>query len=68
MTRGKALEVANLLYKIEAYETLQAEIKGLKALEDIYTTYGDEGEIIESELVAVVQNKIDKLLEKLEEM
>lgn len=68
MTRGRALEVANLLYKIEAYESLKRAISGLDALENIYTTYGDEGELIESELTAIVQDKINNLLEKLEEM
>lgn len=65
MTRENAVQVNQLLYKIECYEALLEEITGLQMLEEIYTAYG---ETIEEELVAVIQPKIDALLKELEEM
>ena len=65
MTREKATEVTNLLYKIEDYEALQDEITGLQMLEEIYNAYGDK---LEEELLAVVQQRLDKLNKELEEM
>lgn len=64
MTREKALQVADLLYKIETYEALVDELMSLQTTEEIYNAYGDK---IENELVAVVQPKIDALLKELEE-
>jgi hypothetical protein len=65
MTREKALEATNLLYKIETYEALIDELTSLQTTEEIHNAYGDR---IEDELVAVVQAKINALLKELEEM
>lgn len=65
MTREKALEVTNLIYKIEIYETLIDEIMSLHTTEEIWQAYGEK---IEEELVAVVQPKLSALLKELEEM
>ncbi len=65
MTREKALQVTNLLCKIEAYEALRDEITGLQTLEEIVQAYGEP---IEEELIAVVQPKLDNLLKELEEI
>lgn len=64
MTREKALQVSNLLYKIETYEALVDELMSLQTTEGIYNAYGDK---IENDLVAVVQPKIDALLKELKE-
>lgn len=63
MTRDKAVQVANLLCKIDDYEALQDEITGLQMLEEIHNAYGDK---LEEELLAVVQLRLDKLLKELE--
>lgn len=65
MTREKALQVANLLCKIEGYEALRDEITQLQMLEEIYQAYGDD---LEEELIAVVQLRLDKLNKELEEL
>lgn len=65
MTREKALEIDHLLCKIEAYEALIDEIMSMQTTEEIKQGYGED---IESELVAIVQPKIDALLKELEEM
>lgn len=65
MTREKALEIDHLLVKIEAYEALLDEIMSLQTTEEIKRGYGED---IESELVAIVQPKIDALLKELEAM
>lgn len=65
MTREKALEIDYLLVKIEAYEALIDEIMSMQTTEEIKQGYGED---MESELVAVVQPKIDALLKELEEM
>jgi hypothetical protein len=65
MTREKATKVTNLLCKIEDYEALQDEITGLQMLEEIYNAYGDK---LEEELLAIVQQRLDKLNKELEEM
>lgn len=65
MTREKALQVADLLYKIETYEALVDELMSLQTTEEIYNAYGDK---IENDLVAVVQSKIDALLKELEDL
>ena len=64
MTREKALEITNLIYKIETYEALVDELMSLQTTEELYQAYGEK---IEDELVAVVQPKIDVLLKELEE-
>lgn len=64
MTREKALQVADLLYKIETYEALVDELMSLQTTEEIYNAYGDK---IENDLVAVVQPKIEALLKELKE-
>ena len=66
MTREKALEVSNLLFKIERYEALIDELKRLTGLEELYEVFGDTG--IEDDLVAVVQIKLDTFIKELEEM
>ncbi len=65
MTREKALQVDQLLYKIETYESLIDEIMGLQTTEEIYQAYGEK---VEEELIAVVQAKLNKLLKELEEL
>ena len=42
MTREKALQVTNLLHKIEDYEALQDEITSIDMLYEIYNAYGDK--------------------------
>lgn len=64
MTREKALEVSNLLFKIERYEAIIEEILGLKGLEELAKVYGETD--IEAEMTGVVQVKLDKLLKELE--
>lgn len=64
MTREKALEVSNLIFKIERYEALIDELKGLTGLEELYEVFGDTG--IEDDLVAVVQSKIDTFIKELD--
>ena len=66
MTREKALEVSNLLFKIERYEALIEEILGLDGLEELAEVYGETD--IEAEMTGVVQIRLDKLLEQLMEM
>lgn len=66
MTREKALEVSNLMFKIERYEALREEIKALTGLDELADVF-DETEL-EDQLVAVVQPKIDSMLKELEEM
>jgi hypothetical protein len=66
MTREKALEVSNLLFKIERYEALMEDISSLNGLEELAEVYGETK--IEAELTGVVQVRLDKLLKALEEM
>ena len=66
MTREKALEVSNLLFKIERYEALIEEILGLNGLEELAEVYGETD--IEAEMTGAVQIRLDKLLEQLREM
>ena len=65
MTREKALQVNQLLYKIEIYEALREEIAGLPTLEEIYQAYGEK---VEDELAAVIQPRLDALNKELEDM
>jgi hypothetical protein len=66
MTREKALEVSNLLFKIERYEALIEDISSLKGVEELAEVFGETK--IEAELIGVVQVRLDKLLKALEEM
>jgi hypothetical protein len=66
MTREKALEVSNLLFKIERYEALIEDISSLNGLEELAEVYGET--TLEAELTGVVQGRLDKLLKALEEM
>jgi hypothetical protein len=66
MTRDKALKVSKLLFKIESLETLYDEILGLDSLHEFYNDFGENS--LEDELLAVVQNRLDKALKELEEM
>ncbi len=66
MTREKALEVSNLLFKIERYEALIEDISSLNGLEELAEVFGETR--LETELTGVVQVRLDKLLKELEEM
>lgn len=66
MTREKALEVSDLIFKIERYENLIDEIKELPGLYKLDEVYGEHE--LEGQLVAVVQAKLDALLKELEAM
>ena len=66
MTREKALQISDLIFKIERYEALREEIKVLPGLYELHDVF-DETEL-EDQLVAVIQPKIDSLLKELEEM
>lgn len=63
MTREKALQASSLLYKIEAYESLMSEITELQTLEEIAQAYGEN---LQEELLAVIQPKLDQVLNELE--
>ena len=63
MTREKALQASQLLYKIEAYESLMSEITELQTLEEIAQAYGEN---LQEELLAVIQPKLDNLFNELE--
>ena len=65
MTREKALQVNQLLYKIECYEALIEEIYDMQTLDEIRQTYGED---LEPELTAIVQAKLDLLKKELEEL
>jgi LPS sulfotransferase NodH len=65
MTREKALQVNQLLYKIETYEALIEEIYDMQTLDEIRQAYGED---LEPELTAIVQAKLDILKKELEEM
>ena len=66
MTREKALEVSNLIFKIERYEALIEEILRLDGLEELAEVYGETK--IEAEMTGIVQVRLDRLLEQLREM
>lgn len=66
MTREKALQISDLIFKIERYEALREEIKAMPGLYELHDVF-DETEL-EDQLVAVVQPKIDLMLKELEEM
>lgn len=66
MTREKALEVSNLIFKIERYENLVDEIRALDGLTELADVFDDTD--LEDKLVAVIQPKIDTMLKELEEL
>ena len=66
MTRDQALEVSNLVFKIESLENLIDELKHLCALEDYYGYFGDS--TLQDELITVVQAKLNIALKELEEL
>lgn len=66
MTRDQALEVSNLVFKIESLENLIDELEHLCALEDYYGYFGDS--TLQDELIAVVQAKLNIALKELEEL
>lgn len=68
MTREKAVQVEHLLYKIETYEALLSEIASIKVLEELKDAYYTEGHELETDLIAVVQTRLDILLKELEEL
>ena len=65
MTREKALQASNILYKIETYEALTEELAGLSVIEEINNAFGDP---IEDEFLAIIQARVDKYTAELEEM
>lgn len=65
MTREKALQASNLLYRIETYEALTEELAGLSVIEEINNAFGDH---IEDEFLAIIQARVDKYIAELEEM
>lgn len=66
MTRETALQVNRLLLQIETYEAIIEELHTLESLESLYTDIDDRD--LEDELVAVVQARLDKVLEELEKL
>ena len=66
MTRDRALEASNLIFKIESLENLIDELEHLCALEDYYESFGDS--TLQDELIAVVQAKLNIALKELEEL
>ena len=66
MTREKATDISNLLFKIERYENLIDEIKELPGLYELNEVFGEHD--LEDQLIAVVQTKINTWLKELEEM
>ena len=65
MTREKALQINQLLYKIETYEALIDELMCLQTTEEIWQAYGEK---VEDELIAVIQPKLNAMLKELEEI
>lgn len=65
MTREKALEVSDLMFRIERYENLIEDIRGLDSLYELKEVFGED--TLEAELIAVIQPKIDAMLKELEE-
>lgn len=66
MTREKANEISNKVFKIERYEALIDEIRSLNGISELEDVFDDFD--IEDELVGVVQARLDKLLKELEEL
>lgn len=66
MTREKAVQVERLLVKIEAYEALLDDISNMDTLQEIIVGYNED--TLKTELLDVVQIRLDKLLKELEEI
>ena len=66
MTKEKALEVSNLIFKIERYESLLEEVTNVSSFRELIEVFGDTD--IEDEVAAVNKRKIDSFLKELEEM
>ena len=66
MTKEKALEVSNLIFKIERYESLLEEVTNVSSFRELIEVFGDTD--IEDEVAAVIKRKIDSFLKELEEM
>ena len=66
MTREKATDISNLLFKIERYENLIDEIKELPGLYELNEVFGEHD--LEDQLTNIVQIKINTWLKELEEM
>ena len=66
MTREKARDISDLLFKIERYENLIDEIKDLPGLYELDEVFGETE--LEDQLVSVVQAKLKVFLKELEEM
>ena len=66
MTRDKALEISELIFKIERYENLIDEIKDLPGLYELDDVFGEHE--LEDQLVSIVQAKLNVFLKELEEM
>lgn len=65
MTREKARDISDLLFKIERYENLIDEIKELPGLYELDEVFGEHE--LEDQLVAIVQAKVNVFLKDLEE-
>ena len=63
MTREKAIQASDLIYKIETYEALTEELAGLSVIEEINSAFGDH---IEDEFLAIIQARVDKYTAELE--
>ena len=66
MTREKAREVSDLYFKIERYENLIDEIKELPGVFELCDVFDDT--TIETDLVAVIQKRLNTFNKELEEM
>ena len=65
MTREKAYEISELIFKIERYENLIDEIKELPGLYELDDVFGEHE--LEDQLVSIVQAKVNVFLKELEE-
>lgn len=63
MTREKAIQASDLLYKIETYEALTEELASLSVIEEINNAFGDH---IEDEFLVIIQARVDKYTAELE--
>jgi hypothetical protein len=66
MTREKAQQVSDLLFKIERYEALIDEIKELPGVLELEDVFGDNE--ICNQLVEMVQARVAWFLAELEEL
>ena len=66
MTREKANEISEKVFKIERYEALIDEIHRLSGVSELNDVFDDFD--IEEDLVNVVQARLDPLLKELEEL